>query len=387
MSTAFDRDDGDPRADHHPRQYGPRRVRSRRRLSAVRPLGAGSTPARDDHHDGRRGERQLGQGGTGAPGGFVFGGGMSLDVADITITGTQIEGNQAKGGAGARAGPTTTAYALGAGIDCGVATPPDRHTRHRQCGDRRHGGRRRRGRCRRHRGQCPGAGLNFYAGTFNLTGVAFVGNQSIAGRGRRRRRRQRRRRGPFSGRRPLRRRSDHLQRHSPPLPTPAITTVTNATFVGNLAQGGKADRAAAPGPAGPAESAPAALVYNDAFSTLDLSSAPLIERCQGRRRGPGGSSGGGGDGGDGLGGASITRGRIPHRPDRSPRPRPSDTVIIGNLAQGGDAGEGDPDGAPAKAWAAASTSLRWHGTLKKTIVAGNHASTSNDDIYGSYTTT
>jgi hypothetical protein len=63
-------------------------------------------------------------------------------------------------------------------------------------------------------------------------------------------------------------------------------------------------------------------------------------------------------------------------------------MIIGNLAQGGDAGEGDPDGSSSQG-SGGGIYLASGGTatLTKTVVAGNHASTSDDNIYGSYTTT
>ncbi len=66
----------------------------------------------------------------------------------------------------------------------------------------------------------------------------------------------------------------------------------------------------------------------------------------------------------------------------------TDALIIGNLAQRGDAGEGDPDGSSGPG-TGGGIYLASGGTatLRKTVVAGNHASTSNDNIYGSYTTT
>ncbi len=63
----------------------------------------------------------------------------------------------------------------------------------------------------------------------------------------------------------------------------------------------------------------------------------------------------------------------------------SDVVITGNRAQGGAAGVGATSGTAGQGiggglyLAPGSTT-----TLKKTRVAGNSASTSNDDIYGTY---
>ena len=84
------------------------------------------------------------------------------------------------------------------------------------------------------------------------------------------------------------------------------------------------------------------------FSTLNLSGrTPVSERrALGADGGPGGSHGAGGDGGDGLGGAIFNAG--PRSDPAGPLPAATralfNTLIIGNLAQGGNAGDGDPDG-------------------------------------------
>ena len=170
--------------------------------------------------------------------------------------------------------------------------------------------------------------------------------------------------------------------------TPAITTVTNATFLGNLAQGGEGSGSGAGGAGG---NGAGGVVYNDAFSTLVLSNGLLsLNAARGGDGGPGGSTGAGGDGGDGLGGAVYNAG--PASGPAGPLPAAAlaltDTLIIGNLAHGGDAAEGDPDGSSGQG-SGGGIDLASGGTatLRKTVVAGNHASTSNDNIYGSYTTT
>ncbi len=82
-------------------------------------------------------------------------------------------------------------------------------------------------------------------------------------------------------------------------------------------------------------------------------------------------------------------GQLPIRPDRSQAPTVAltNTLILGNLAQGGDAGDGNPDGNAGQG-IGGGLYLASGGTatLKKTFVAGNNASNSNDNIYGAYTT-
>ncbi len=58
----------------------------------------------------------------------------------------------------------------------------------------------------------------------------------------------------------------------------------------------------------------------------------------------------------------------------------SNSLVIGNLAQGGDAGSGGTAGQGKGGGLYLATGSTT--TLNKTIVAGNRASTSNNDIYG-----
>ena len=71
--------------------------------------------------------------------------------------------------------------------------------------------------------------------------------------------------------------------------------------------------------------------------------------------------------------------RCPARASRSP-----DTIVLGNLAQGGSAASGGTDGQGIGGGLYLATGSTT--TLTQTLVVGNLASTSNDDIYGTYTT-
>ncbi len=160
--------------------------------------------------------------------------------------------------------------------------------------------------------------------------------------------------------------------------------------MGNLAQGGEGGSGEGSGTDGTGGIGAGGAVYNDAFSTLDLSSSLLsLNTALGGAGGPGGSSGAGGDGGDGLGGAIYNAGPTSGPAGSLPAAALAlfDTLIMGNLAQGGDAGTGDSDGSSGQGVGGGLyLSSSGTATLKKTVVAGNHASTSNDNIYGSYTT-
>ncbi len=63
----------------------------------------------------------------------------------------------------------------------------------------------------------------------------------------------------------------------------------------------------------------------------------------------------------------------------------SDVLVVGNRAQGGNAGGGATAGTAGQG-IGGGLYLGTGGTatLKKTVVMGNHASTSNNDIYGTY---
>ncbi len=165
-----------------------------------------------------------------------------------------------------------------------------------------------------------------------------------------------------------------------------MTTVTNATFLGNIAQGGAGGPGSGSGVGGTGGNGAGGGVYNDAFSMLGLSNGLLsLNAAEGGAGGSGGSGGAGGDGGDGLGGAIYNSGPVsaPAGPLPSATLALTDALIIGNLAQGSDAGDGDPDGSSGQG-IGGGIYLASGGTatLKKTVVAGNHASTSEDNIYG-----
>ena len=123
--------------------------------------------------------------------------------------------------------------------------------------------------------------------------------------------------------------------------------------------------------------------------SISLTGSFPLNAAQGGAGGPGGSSGAGGDGGDGLGGAIDNAGPTSGPAGSLPGAALAltDTLIIANLAQGGDAGEGVAGGSSGQG-VGGGLYLASGGTatLKKTVVTGNQASTSNDNIYGSYTT-
>jgi hypothetical protein len=154
--------------------------------------------------------------------------------------------------------------------------------------------------------------------------------------------------------------------------------------LGNLAQGG-GGAGAGSGSGGAGGTGAGGAAYNDAGSSLYLSHGCLtLNAALGGQGGAGGSSGAGGAG---LGGAINNAGPNallgPNLPGGALFL--TDTLVIVNFAQGGDAGSGVPSGSSGQGiggglyLATGSTT-----TLIRTIVKLNFASTSNHDIYGSY---
>jgi hypothetical protein len=233
-------------------------------------------------------------------------------------------------------------------------------------------------------GIAQGAGLNFNASTVELTGVPFIGNQAIGGAGGAGTAGGSGGAGGLSQGGGLYSGGAFVSNDIAFVPTPEFTTATSVTFAGNLAQGGAGGQGSGTGAAGTGGNGAGCGIYNDGFSTLDLASGLLSLNAA-----RGGTGGRGGSGGDGLGGAIYNAGPTSEPPGLLPGATLAivDTLILGNLAEGGDAGDVDPDGSSGQG-IGGGLYLASGGTatLKKTVVTGNRASTSNDNIYGSYTT-
>ena len=162
-------------------------------------------------------------------------------------------------------------------------------------------------------------------------------------------------------------------------PTASTVTASNVSLIGNLAQGG----AGGSGSGGAGGTATGGAIDNDADSTLSLSGGLLsLNAADDGKGGKGGSSG---TGGDGLGGAIYNAGPYDQYGESLPGATLSLTsaIVLGNLAQGGDTANGGTGGQGIGGGlylAIGSTT-----TLSKTLVTGNFASTSNNNIYGTYT--
>ena len=156
----------------------------------------------------------------------------------------------------------------------------------------------------------------------------------------------------------------------------ASLNASDVTLLGNLAQGGRGGAGGGTGGTGAGGA-----VYNESASTLSISVSLLsLNTAEG---GAGGSDGG--SGGAGFGGAIDSAG--PNDLDSPALPGAilslTNTVVVANLAQGGDAVEGGTDGQGIGGGLYLATGSA--STLTATIVAANLASTSNDNIFGSFT--
>ncbi len=162
------------------------------------------------------------------------------------------------------------------------------------------------------------------------------------------------------------------------VPVVAFSTVTTSgvSFLGNLAAGGAGGAGGGTGGIGAGGAA-----YNDAASTLSISLSLIsLNTAEGGAGGSGGGSGGAADGGaiDKAGPDDVYSPSLPGTVLSL-----SNTVVIANLAQGGSAADGSDVGLGI----GGGLYLAEGGTaaLKSTVVAANFASTTDDNIYGTYT--
>ena len=164
------------------------------------------------------------------------------------------------------------------------------------------------------------------------------------------------------------------------LPYGKEVTLSGITFLGNRAIGGAGGAGDGSGTGGAGGDAFGGAVFN--AGGLAVSSSQFLgDLAQGGDGGRGGRSGIGGAGGDGDGGGILTSGFGDPTPSSL---SVATTTFIGNVAIGGDGGSGISDGTDGQGLGGGIAVLDGLATITKSKFAGNKASTSGDDIYGSY---
>ncbi len=169
---------------------------------------------------------------------------------------------------------------------------------------------------------------------------------------------------------------------------PAIATVTDTTFLGDQARGGNGGAGLVAGQGGFGGSTEGGAVEIQSDATFNGSGDFFaFDAAIGGSGGSGGSTGTGGAGGNGGGGALYT---LPPTtffgsPLAGGTLNLSDSIVTVNLAQGGNGGMGSTNGADGTGNGGglflAPGSVT---TLSKDRIFGNRASTSGNDIDGSY---
>ena len=172
------------------------------------------------------------------------------------------------------------------------------------------------------------------------------------------------------------------------IPVPATVTATNDSFIGNLAQGGSGGAGDGAGSGGQGGQGAGGGAYNDAGSTLNISSSLLtLNTASGGLGGNGGSTGVGGSGGNGFGGGAYNAGPL-DIPSLVSLPGGTldltDDLIVGNFALGKKGGKGATNGNAGQG-VGGGLYLDPLGTasLTRTSVILNVASTSDPNIFGS----
>ncbi len=164
------------------------------------------------------------------------------------------------------------------------------------------------------------------------------------------------------------------------LPFGSTVNLTGLTFTGNQAIGGAGGAGDGTGSGGAGGPAFGGAILN--VGGLAVASSQFTgNQAKGGRGGQGGATGSGGNGGDGDGGAILSSGFGD----------PTSAVIavttsrfIGNGAIGGGGGAGITNGADGQGLGGAIAILDGLATITKSKFAGNKASTSGDNIYGTY---
>jgi predicted outer membrane repeat protein len=165
------------------------------------------------------------------------------------------------------------------------------------------------------------------------------------------------------------------------LPYGSTVSLDDVTVTGNRAIGGACGAGDGTGSGGVGGDAMGGAILN--AGGLDVSSSKFTaDQAIGGEGGPGGATGVGGNGGDGDGGAIFT---ASFGDPAVSTITVSTSAFMGNLATGGDGGSGSTEGSDGQGLGGAIAILDGSATITKSKFAGNKASTSGDDIYGSYT--
>ncbi len=166
------------------------------------------------------------------------------------------------------------------------------------------------------------------------------------------------------------------------LPFGTTLSLSGLTFVGNQAIGGGWWRAGdGAGSGGVGGDALGGGILN-AGGLAVSSSQFTLGLAKGGDGGAGGATGAGGGGGNAYGGAIVSASfGDPTVSSLSV----STSTFIGNLAIGADGGPGSPDGSDGQGNGGAIAIIDGLATITKSKFAGNRASTSGNDIYGTYT--
>jgi predicted outer membrane repeat protein len=158
-------------------------------------------------------------------------------------------------------------------------------------------------------------------------------------------------------------------------------TITDVHSSGDQAIGGAGGSGDGAGAGGTGGDALGGGIWNGGF--LTLSSGQFSgDRATGGTGGPGGVGGAGGDGGNGWGGALASG--VSGIPDDALSLSVADSRFSGNRADGGEGGFGTTEGAAGEGNGGAIAILAGPATIARSKFAGNKASTSGDDIYGTY---
>jgi hypothetical protein len=301
-------------------------------------------------------------GGDGANGATTFGEGlgggiMNINGGTMTVLDSQVTGNEAVGGANGTptADQPLTDGGRGGGIDnlrnSSLAVINSRITGNVARGGASDAGL---------GGSADGGGIENAASTLTLTDCVLAGNAALGG-------------GGGSGFRGGFAFGGGLENTSlPGAITQTVASVTGSTFRGNRAVGGMGGPGAqgGNGEGGGIDVGAAAVLFSDFTdaSTLSLSDSVLTHNTA-----EGGRGGTGGNGGDGLGGGLAVQ------PTTSATVE--DSTVQQNRAVGGEASDGGSvgQGMGGGAYLAVGSTARADGA---TVIAHNHASTSDDDVYG-----
>jgi hypothetical protein len=159
-------------------------------------------------------------------------------------------------------------------------------------------------------------------------------------------------------------------------------TVSGITSSGDHAIGGAGGAGSGSGSGGAGGQAYGGGIFNGGFLTLS-SSQFADDVALGGAGGHGGKTGQGGVGGNGNGGG-IDSGTIGDPPDALSLDV-STSMFTDNFASGGAGGRGATDGSDGQGFGGGIAILAGPATITKSKFAGNQATTSGDDIYGTYT--